>query len=204
MHAESSHPQLAGYEVIVGVCGGIAAYKVCSVVSDLVQRGAGVSVAMTAAARRFVTPLTFQALTGRQVFTSLWSEPGYHGQQHIQLTESADLMLVAPATANILAKAACGMADDLISTMVLSAACPLIFAPSMNTRMLENPAVQHNIERLHTMGHGFIEPGAGWLACRTEGKGRMAEPDKIVEQVVNQLRPNPPSNRRAEGQVSAE
>lgn len=193
MHPDSSSPQrLGGYEVIVAVCGGIAAYKVCSVVSDLIQHGAGVRVAMTRAARRFVTPLTFQALTGRQVFTSMWREPGYHGQQHIQLTETADLMLVAPATASILAKAACGLADDLVSTMILSAACPVLFAPSMNTRMLEHPAVQQNLERLRALGHGFIEPDEGWLACRTEGKGRLAEAETVVKQVVESLRRMPP------------
>jgi phosphopantothenoylcysteine decarboxylase/phosphopantothenate--cysteine ligase len=179
--------ELEGYEVVVGICGGIAAYKVCTVVSRLVQAGAGVQVAMTAAAERFVGPATFQALTGRQVFTTMWPTTGYSGQQHIQLTERADLMLVAPATANVMAKATCGLADDLVSTMVLSADCPVMLAPSMNTRMWQNPAVQHNVSQLKGRGLMLVEPGEGWLACRTTGAGRMAEPDEILAAVHGQL-----------------
>ncbi len=183
---------LAGYEVVVAVCGGIAAYKVCHVVSMLVQRGAGVTVAMTEAATRFVGVQTFQALTARQVFTSLWTAEAYHDPQHIRLTESADLFLIAPATANIIGKIAAGIADDLVSTLVLSADCPVIVAPAMNTRMWQNPVVRENVARLKTYGYRFIEPAAGWLACRAVGPGRLAEPDAIFAEVVDRLRARPP------------
>lgn len=173
--------------MLFGICGGIACYKVCAVVSACVQEGAEVQVAMTESATRFVTPLTFQALTGRQVFTSLWSAEGYFGQQHIQLTEQADLLVLAPATAHILGQAAAGLAGDLVSTMVLSAACPVVFCPSMNTRMWTHPAVQANVQVLREYGHRFIEPGEGWLACRTVGAGRLPEPDVIVAELARML-----------------
>lgn len=183
---------LSGYEVVVGVCGGIAAYKVASLVSALVQRGAGVSVAMTAAAQRFITPLTFQSLTARQVFTDLWEAENYHDPQHLNLTEAADLFIVAPATANMIGKMACGLADDLLSTMMLSAACPVLLAPAMNTRMWENPIVQKNLESLRSRGYQVTPPGEGWLACRTIGAGRMAEPQQILDQAIVLLRKSPP------------
>ncbi len=187
---------LAGYEVVVGVCGGIAAYKVCTVVSDLVQRGAGVQVAMTKAARKFVGPVTFQALSARPVFTSLWRSHDDRGQHHIQLTESADLMLMAPATADIIGKVAHGIADDLVSTMIMSADCPVMFAPSMNERMWNNTIVQANVKSLQQGGYLFVGPEKGWLACRTVGAGRLAEPTTIVEAVARQLRSDPPRVKR--------
>ncbi len=186
---------LAGYEVVVGVCGGIAAYKVCEVVSALVQRGAGVQVAMTKAARKFIGPVTFQALTARPVFTTMWRSHDERGQQHIQLTESADLMLVAPATADMIGKAAHGIADDLVSTVIMSADCSVMFAPSMNDRMWRNAIVQTNVNALRQRGYWFVGPEEGWLACRTVGAGRLADPQTIVEAVVCQLRLDPP--RRA-------
>ena len=121
--------ELAGYEVVVGICGGIAAYKVATLVSSLVQRGAGVTVAMTDAAQKFITPLTFQSLTARQVFTDLWQSENYYDPQHLNLTEKADAFVIAPATANMIGKIARGLADDLLSTMVMSAACPVLLAP---------------------------------------------------------------------------
>ncbi len=187
---------LAGYEVVVGVCGGIAAYKVCAVVSDLVQRRAGVQVAMTKAARKFIGPVTFQALTARPVFTSMWPSHDDRGQQHIQLTESADLMLVAPATGDMIGKVAHGIADDLVSTMIMSADCPVMFAPSMNERMWKNTVVQANVKNLQQEGYLFVGPEAGWLACRTVGAGRLAEPPTIVEAVTCQLRSDPPRAKR--------
>ncbi|MEE9211110.1 MAG: flavoprotein [Phycisphaeraceae bacterium] len=189
---------LQGYEVVVGVCGGVAAYKVCTVVSALVQRGAGVQVAMTKSARKFVGPVTFQALTARPVFTTMWPSHDERGQQHIQLTEAADLMLVAPATANMLGKVARGIADDLLSTMIMSTDCPVMFAPSMNDRMWKNPIVQANVNSLQQGGYLFVGPEEGWLACRTVGVGRLAEPQTIVEAVVHQLRCDPPRMRNAE------
>ena len=178
-----SPPDLAGREIVVGICGGIAAYKAATVVSRLVQRGAGVTVAMTEAAQRFVTPLTFESLTARRVFTSLWSASDYHDPQHIRLTERADLFVIAPATANTIAKIAHGLADDLVSTMVLSADCPVLLAPAMNTRMWENPAVRQNVQTLIERGHPIVPPTEGWLACRTVGPGRMAEPESILAKI---------------------
>ena len=178
-----SPPDLADREIVVGICGGIAAYKAATVVSRLVQRGAGVTVAMTEAAGRFVTPLTFESLTARRVFTSLWDAQDYHDPQHIRLTERADLFVIAPATANTIAKIAHGLADDLVSTMVLSADCPVLLAPAMNTRMWENPAVRQNVQTLIERGHPIVPPTEGWLACRTVGPGRMAEPESILAKI---------------------
>lgn len=189
---QSDAAALDGCEVIVGVAGGIAAYKVCHVVSGLVQRGAGVTVAMTRSARRFVGPLTFQALTGRRVLTSLWNADHDDDAQHIRLTCRADLFLIAPATANLIGKVAAGIADDLLTTLVLSADSPVLLAPSMNTRMYENPIVQRNLTTLRDVGYALIGPEAGWLACRTIGPGRMAEPAQILDAVTAQLALAPP------------
>jgi phosphopantothenoylcysteine decarboxylase/phosphopantothenate--cysteine ligase len=186
---------LAGYEVAVGVGGGIAAYKVCQVVSGLVQRGCGVTVAMTEAGTKFVTPLTFQALTRRQVFTTMWQQEGYYDSQHLALTKRADLFLVAPTTADLIGKFAAGIGDDLVTTLMLGRDCPVLLAPAMNTRMWVNPIVQGNIRCLRDLGFGVVEPGEGWLACGTIGAGRMAEPEEIIEAVARSLRNNPP--RRA-------
>src|SRR6266700_4106133 len=153
---------LKGREVIVAVCGGIAAYKVADVVSKLVQQGAGVTVCMTDDAQRFVTPLTFQALSGRPVRTSTFDLPDSSDPQHIGLTERADLMLVAPATADIVAKVAHGICDDLVTLMVNAAACPVVFAPAMNNRMWENPITKENVEKLQKHGYQFIGPDEGW------------------------------------------
>jgi phosphopantothenoylcysteine decarboxylase len=178
---------LAGYEIIVAICGGIAAFKAASLVSALVQRGAGVSVVMTQSAQKFITPLTFESLSGRHVYTSLWESSETHDPQHLRLTEAADLFVIAPATANIIAKIAHGLADDLVSTMTLSAGCPIILAPAMNTRMWQNSVVQQNIRDLTAHGMHFVQPGEGWLACRTIGEGRMAEPDTILNQISSLL-----------------
>ncbi|HOW74007.1 MAG TPA: flavoprotein [Phycisphaerae bacterium] len=183
---------LKGYEVIVAVGGGIAAYKVCHVVSRLVQRGCGVSVAMTDAGTKFVTPLTFQALTRRQVFTTMWQTEGHYDPQHLSLTELADLLLVAPATADLIGKFAAGIGDDLVTTLMLGRRCPALLAPAMNTRMWENPIVQRNVTSLREWGYAFVEPGEGWLACGTTGTGRMAEPDTILDAVTLELQQKPP------------
>jgi phosphopantothenoylcysteine decarboxylase/phosphopantothenate--cysteine ligase len=183
----TSHGDLAGREVLVAVCGGIAAFKTAAVVSALVQRGCGVSVAMTAAAQRFVAPLTFEALSGRRVHVNLWDASDEADPQHLHLTEDADLVVVAPATANILGKMALGLADDLVSTLLVAAVGPILIAPAMNTRMWENAAVQRNVELLRACGHSFVGPGSGWMACRTVGVGRMAEPDEIVARAAELL-----------------
>ena len=180
-------PFLKGREIIVAICGGIAAYKVADVVSKLVQLGAGVTVVMTADAQKFVTPLTFEALSGRPVRTSTWDLVETSDPQHIGLTERADLMLVAPATANILAKVAHGLCDDLVSLMVNASACPVVFAPAMNNRMWDNPITRENVAKLQGIGYRMIGPEPGWLACRNVGTGRMSEPAKIVEEVTGLL-----------------
>ncbi len=179
--------ELKGREIIVAVCGGIACYKVADVVSKLAQMGAGVSVVMTHEAQKFVTPLTFQALSGRPVRTDTFDLVESSDPQHIKLTERADLMLVAPATNNVIAKVSHGLCDDLVSLMVCAAACPVVFAPAMNTRMWENPIAQDNVARLANLGYRFIGPDAGWLACRNVGHGRLSEPSKIVAEVHRML-----------------
>jgi len=180
-------PVLKGREVVVGVCGGIAAYKVADLVSKLVQLGAGVTVCMTRGAQKFVTPLTFEALSGRPVRTGTFELVESSDPQHIALTERADLMLVAPATNNIIAKVAHGLTDDLVSLMVCAAACPVVFAPAMNNRMWANPIAQENVAKLKGLGYRFIGPDEGWLACRNVGAGRLSDPAKIVEEVVGML-----------------
>ena len=180
-------PALNGREVIIGVCGGIAAYKVADVVSKLAQLGAGVTVVMTAEAQKFVTPLTFEALSGRPVRTSTFDLVETSDPQHIGLTERADLMLVAPATNNLLAKVAHGLCDDLVSLMVCAAACPVVFAPAMNTRMWAHPVAQENVAKLAGLGYRFIGPEPGWLACRNVGVGRLSEPANIVDEITRML-----------------
>jgi phosphopantothenoylcysteine decarboxylase/phosphopantothenate--cysteine ligase len=178
---------LKGREIVVGVCGSIACYKVAEVVSRLVQLGSGVTVCMTASARQFVTPLTFEALSGRKVHTDLFRlvDPG--DTQHIGLTERADLMLIAPATTNLIAKVASGLSDDLVSLMVCAAACPVVFAPAMNHRMWDHPIAQENYAKLAGLGYRFIGPELGWLACRNVGAGRLSEPETIVDEIVRML-----------------
>lgn len=192
--AKKSDKPLAGYEVLLCVTGGIACYKSADLASKLVQAGADVTVAMTEAARRFITPLTFQALTRRQVFTSMWQGAEDFRSQHISLTEAADLMIIAPATADIIAKLAAGIADELVSTLALSAtgACPLLIAPAMNDRMWAAPATRANMERLKSWGVHCVGPGEGYLACGTMGAGRMAEPADILEAGRKMLLQRPP------------
>jgi phosphopantothenoylcysteine synthetase/decarboxylase len=180
-------PELKGRELIVAVCGGIAAYKVADAVSKLVQAGAGVTIVMTDEAQKFVAPLTFEALSGRKVRTGVFDLADSSDPQHISLTEQADLMLVAPATANVLAKAAHGICDDLVGLLINAAACPVIFAPSMNHRMWENPITRENARKLGKLGYRFIGPDAGWLACRNVGIGRMSETSVIIDEVAKFL-----------------
>lgn len=138
---------------------------------------------MTEAAQRFVTPLTFQTLSARPVLTTLWEPILSDDPQHIELTEAADLFLIAPATADTIAKIAHGIADNVVSTLASAAACPILFAPAMNNRMWENPANQANIARLREWGRHFVGPDSGWLACRSIGPGRMAEPEQILARI---------------------
>jgi len=172
---------MKGREVLIGVTGGIAAYKTAGLVSQLVQAGAGVSVIMTRSATRLVGRSTFEALTGRRVRTRVFGDGGH---PHIELADRAELFCIAPATANIAAKAACGLADDLLSTVLLSFDGPVVMAPAMNTRMWENPAVRCNVDVLKKMGAQIIGPNTGRLACGTEGVGRMAEPAEILDAIT--------------------
>ena len=174
-------------ELVIGVTGGIAAYKTAALVSRLVQDGAQVTVAMTATATRFVGPATFAALTGREVATQVIDDPAYPLGAHITLAERGHLLCVAPATADFLAKAAQGIADDLLSTLYLAFPGSVLVAPSMNTQMWQHPAVQRNVQRLQADGVQIVGPDEGWLSCRTRGPGRMVEPDVIYGAIVQQL-----------------
>lgn len=180
-----------GRELIVGVSGGIAAFKTAALVSSLVQQGHGVSVVMTRAARKFVGPATFRALTGRPVASNLFERGHFPLGAHIELAEQAELLCIAPASANLLGKAAHGLADDLLSTLLLSFSGPVLLAPAMNTAMWEKPSVQRNIASLRKDGYHFVEPQEGWQSCRRSGMGRMAEPADIqaaIERLLKDLR----------------
>jgi phosphopantothenoylcysteine decarboxylase/phosphopantothenate--cysteine ligase len=180
-------PKLVGKKLVVAVAGSIACYKVADVVSKLAQHGAKVTVVMTKGAQKFVTPLTFEALSGNKVRTDIFDLQDSADPQHIALTEQADLMLVAPATSNTIAKIACGLCDDIVGLLVCAAACPVVFAPAMNHRMWDHPVAQENYAKLASLGYRFIGPEPGWLACRNVGIGRMSEPGKIVDELIHML-----------------
>jgi phosphopantothenoylcysteine synthetase/decarboxylase len=183
---------LKNQRVLVGLAGGIACYKVASLVSALAQSAADVTVAMTDAATKFVAPLTFEALSGRPVHTSIWNQVDSADPQHIRLARAADLMLIAPCTMDMMAKLAIGRTDDIVSLLASAidrARQPVFLAPSMNDVMWRQPAAQRNLEQLTRDGFRIINPGAGWQACRTEGVGRMAEPWELVEALANARNP---------------
>ena len=184
--------ELQGYEVVLGVTGGIAAYKAPSIASALVQRGCGVTAVLTRAALQFITPLPFRAITDRMVHTDMFELPAGGGQPHIRLSEAADLMIVAPATADLIGQAAGGLAGELLSCLCLSGECPILLAPAMNARMWAHPAVVANVRKLVDWGVHVIGPEEGWLACRTQGPGRMSEPQAIVARAVELLKKTPP------------
>jgi phosphopantothenoylcysteine decarboxylase / phosphopantothenate---cysteine ligase len=172
---------MKGKDVIVGVTGGIAAYKAAELVRLLVREEARVRVGMTSNATAFVSPLTFEALSGSRVIWRMFGD-GAGAMDHIRWGKDSDLIIVAPATANFIAKMAHGIGDDFLSTMILAATAPILVCPAMNTRMYENPATQDNLLLLQKRGMGVMEPGAGQLACRDEGPGRLPEPAEIVEE----------------------
>jgi phosphopantothenoylcysteine decarboxylase len=176
---------MQGREVLIAVAGGIAAYKTAALVSRLTQAGAGVSVAMTRSATELIGEKTFEALTGRQVLTAVFG-PGSH--PHIEIARKAEVLCVAPATANIIAKAAVGLADEIVSTVLLTFAGPIIFAPAMNVEMWAKPAVQRNIAQLRSDGMIIVGPESGRMSCGEVGAGRMAEPEVIFEVIAEQLR----------------
>lgn len=172
---------LQGKKIVLGVTGGIAVYKAVDLVSRLRKAGCEVRVVMTEHAQQFVTPLSFKEISGNAVATSMWNANQEFNVEHIALANWADAFLVAPATANILAKMACGIADDLLSTTLLAAQAPIVVCPAMNTGMYQNPATQENIAKLHERGVTVMPPAVGHLACGTSGPGRLPEPQQIVE-----------------------
>jgi phosphopantothenoylcysteine decarboxylase/phosphopantothenate--cysteine ligase len=182
---------LEGREIVIGVSGGIAAYKAAALTSMLVQQGAGVTAVMTRNARRFVGSATFAALTARPVAMRSFEPARYPLGAHIELASRADLVVVAPASADLLAKVASGAADDLLTTLLLCAECPLLFAPAMNSAMWAKPSVQRNVAQVAADGGLIVQPGTGWLSCRQKGAGRMAEPDEIVEVIRDTLAGRP-------------
>lgn len=173
--------------VVVGVTGGIACYKAADMVSRLKKEEIEVDVIMTKNACHFVDPLTFRTLSKNPVVTDTFATPEAWKVGHVALAEKADIMLIAPATANVIGKVACGIADDMLTTTIMASKAKIVFAPAMNVNMYTNPIVQANIEKLKSYGYYFIEPGSGMLACGYEGKGRMAEPAEIVAYVLRLL-----------------
>ncbi len=183
--------ELTGKTIVLGICGGIAAYKSAELVRLLGKAGAAVHVVMTENGARFVTPTTFQALSGNPVWTTPWDDRRANSMSHIELTRMADALLIAPASANMLAKLAGGIADDLLSTLALARDCPLLVAPAMNRQMWNNPATQRNVRQLEADGIALIGPDSGSQACGEVGEGRMSEPDAIREALIAFLQPKP-------------
>lgn len=174
--------------ILLGVTGGIAAYKAADLTSKLVQAEAEVTVVMTESAARFVAPLTFQTLSRRAVYLDIWQAERGFDAGHVALADWAEIVLVVPATANILGKFANGIADDLLSTLLLAVDVPVLLAPAMNHRMWSNPVVQQNVGRLKELGHHIVEPGEGYLACGATGKGRLADVQDIIDAVTALLK----------------
>jgi phosphopantothenoylcysteine decarboxylase/phosphopantothenate--cysteine ligase len=173
-----------GREILIGVTGGIAAYKTAALVSRLVQGSAGVTTIMTHAAQEFIGPATFAALTGRPVLTKAFDPNGSPLGAHIEAAQTAELLCIAPASADFLAKMAHGIADDLLSTTYLYFEGPVLVAPAMNCQMWEKAAVQRNVAQLEQDGVTFIGPDEGWLSCRQKGLGRMSSPDSIFDAIA--------------------
>lgn len=175
---------MRGREILLCVSGGVAAYKSAALASGLVQAGAAVSVVMTESAKRFIGATTFEALTGREVHCGLFAASEHHQGEHIGLARRAQLVVVAPATAQTIARVAHGLADDLLSTTLLCFEGPVLMAPAMNCQMWAKASVARNIATLREDGYELIEPGEGWLSCGQVGAGRMAEPDEILERIA--------------------
>ncbi|ERI92852.1 phosphopantothenoylcysteine decarboxylase/phosphopantothenate--cysteine ligase [Clostridiales bacterium oral taxon 876 str. F0540] len=173
--------------VVIGVCGGIAAYKALDVVSRLKKADHDVHVIMTKSASQFVTPLSFQSLSQNMVISDMFAEPKAWEIQHISLAKKADIMVVVPATANIIGKVACGIADDMLSTTIMATKAPVVFVPAMNTNMYCNPIVQDNISKLIKFGYKFIKPQSGRLACGDDGEGKLADSEYIASYIISEL-----------------
>lgn len=178
---------LKGKTVLLGVTGGIAAYKAAALASALVKQHAAVEVVMTQNATQFITPLTFEQLTGRRTMVDTFDRNFSHQVEHISLAERTDLVIIAPATANVCAKLAHGLADDMLTTTVLACRCPKLIAPAMNTNMYENPVTQDNLQILRHYGWDVIEPASGRLACGAVGKGKMPEPEDLLQHILRYL-----------------
>ena len=178
---------LKGKTILLGVTGGIAAYKAAALASALVKQHAAVEVVMTKNATQFVTPLTFEQLTGRRTMVDTFDRNFSHQVEHISLAERTDLAIIAPATANVCAKLAHGLADDMLTTTVLACRCPKLIAPAMNTNMYENPVTQDNLNILRRYGWEVIEPASGRLACGAVGKGKMPEPEDLMQHILRHL-----------------
>ncbi len=180
-------------KILVGVTGGISCYKTCTLVSRLAQAGAQVRVVMTESATKFVQPLTFEALSNAPVVTSVWQQVEHKDSQHVNLARWCDLFVVAPATADFMAKLAAGICDDIVSLTACALPrspkrTPVLLAPAMNAQMWENPVTQRNVQTVQTLlGYELVGPAEGWQACRTEGAGRMSEPDEILNAVIKRL-----------------
>lgn len=178
---------LKGKTVLLGVTGGIAAYKAAALASALVKQHAAVEVVMTQHATEFITPLTFEQLTGRKVMVDTFDRNFVHQVEHISLAQRTDLVIIAPATANVCAKLAHGLADDMLTTTVLACRCPKLIAPAMNTNMYENPVTQDNLDTLRRYGWEVISPASGRLACGAVGPGKLPEPEDLLQYVLRQL-----------------
>ena len=178
---------LQGKTVLLGVTGGIAAYKAAALASALVKQHCCVEVIMTAHATEFITPLTFEELTGNRTMVDTFDRNFVHQVEHVSLARRTDLVLVAPATANVCAKLAHGLADDMLTTTVLACKCPKLIAPAMNTNMLENPVTQDNLDILRRYGWEVIQPASGRLACGDTGAGKLPEPDQLLQHILRRL-----------------
>ena len=187
---------LANKKIVLGISGGIAAYKSAELARALIQEGAEVQVVMTEAAQQFITPITMQALTGKLVFTNQWDDRIANNMAHIELSRQADAILIAPASADLIAKLSLGLADDLLSTLCLARDCPLLIAPAMNLQMWAHPATQRSITRLNSDGITILGPSSGDQACGEVGIGRMLEPSEICEQLIAFFQPQVLKNKR--------
>lgn len=181
---------LIGKTVLLGISGGIACYKAAELTSLLVKQHADVHVIMTKGATEFMTPLTFEALTGNKVHTDIFDKDSGTEIPHISLSEKADVLIIAPATANVAAKAANGIADDMLTSLVLASSCPKIIAPAMNTRMYDNPVTQDNLNKLRSYGWDVITPDEGRLACGTTGRGKLPSPERLLDAVLHHTAKN--------------
>ena len=187
---------LLNKKIILGISGGIAAYKAAELVRLLIQEGATIQVVMSDAAQKFVTPTTMQALTGNPVFISQWDNRIANNMAHIELSRSADAILIAPTTADLMAKISLGLADDLLTTLCLARNCPLLLAPAMNREMWDHAATQRSVKRLEGDGIGLLGPASGFQACGETGMGRMLEPSEITEQLIAFFQPKLLASKR--------